>query len=369
MFITLTILTVTVFVSSNDLPNLDLTIETYGQTVTTVEFNNSLHSNNSIESKLYKNYQREFNSFDSKRFKFQVIENSMQQHYMSLSKQFLSRVNKMYLFGTTITDAKTTVWFNNQGFHTLPISLSLLHNAILRTISGRNVNINVSNKPLPFKAKSRLFFLTSQNQLGFHLSFNISFSLAFAAAFFVVLYVEERRTKAKLLQLSSGINRFLYWFAGFLWDFFQFTVVALCMTLTIGVFQENGYSTFHELARIFFVFLVFGFAVLPIIYISTLVFKDSASGFMKLSIFFLFFGAAIFMVVFMMDLEVLNLINAASTLTKYLLIFPHFNVAQAIKNIHVINGIAQACQIICKLDGACEEKLCKIKPECCGEFI
>ena len=370
IFITLTILTVTVFASSNELPQLDLAIETYGQSVTTAEFNLTAHSNNSMESRIFKNYQQEFNSFNSKRFKLEVIGSSMQQHYISLSKQFPSRVNKMYLFGTTISDAKATVWFNNRGFHTLPISLSLLHNAILRTVSGRNVNINVSNKPLPFKAKSRLFFMTSQNQLGFHLSFNISFSLAFAAAFFVILPVEERRTKSKLLQFASGINKFLYWFSGFLWDFFQFTVVALCMTFTIAIFQENGYSTFHELARIFFVFLVFGFAVLPLIYISTLMFKDSASGFMKLSITFIFFGAAIFMIVFTMNLEALNLFNAASTLTKYLLVFPHFNVAEAIKNIHVINGMARACQVTCKLSGACKnvEELCKIKPECCSEF-
>ena len=134
----------------------------------------------------------------------------MTEYYLNVSNKILTRVNKRYLFGASIGQSNITMWFNNQPYHSSPISLSLIHNAILRAVSERNCSISVSNKPLPFRAESRVMMLQAGNNMGFQLSFNIGFAMAFVASFFVIGYIKERVTKvswtSNFIRLSINLN-------------------------------------------------------------------------------------------------------------------------------------------------------------------
>lgn len=367
IFISITIIIVRSWGGTQNLPKLGLSLSTYNPTVTTVEFNTSNWAD-SIETKIFEGYRQQFKELPRDRYELNVISKPMIPHYLKLAETILSRLNNRYLFGVTIESPNITVWYNNQPYHTSPISLSLLHNAVLRAVSQRNVSISVSNKPLLFRAESRMIMLQAGNNLGFQLSFNIGFAMAFVASFFVILYIKERVTKAKLLQFVSGINVVMYWFTAFLWDYLLFVTIAFLMTATIGAFQEDGYSTFQELGRIYFVLLMFGFAVLPFIYIAAFFFNAPASGFTKLSIIFIFLGVAMYTVVFSMRFEGFDLKNVADTLTWIFLTVPHFALSNAFSNMNMVNVLNDVCRRQCDLLGICGDELCEVNPRCCSEY-
>jgi ATP-binding cassette subfamily A (ABC1) protein 3 len=212
-----------------------------------------------------------------------------------------------------------------------------------------------------------MMMLQAGNNLGFQLSFNIGFAMAFVASFFVIVYIKERVTKAKLLQFVSGVNVVMYWLTSFLWDFLIFIVIAVSMTATIGVFQEDGYKTWEQLGRIFFVLIMFGFAVLPFIYIAAFFFSAPASGFTKMSIIFIFMGVAMYTVVFSMRFEGFNLGHVADTLTWIFLTVPHFALSNAFSNINMVNVLTDVCARQCEIMGHCGQELCEKNARCCSK--
>lgn len=145
-------------------------------------------------------------------------------------------------------------------------------------------------------------------------------------------------------------------------------IVSLLTTVTIAIFQENGYKTFEQLGRIYLLLMMFGFAVLPFLYIAAFLFQGPASGFIKMSIFFIFFGTAMYTVVFSMRFDGFNLKHVADTLTWVFLVIPHFSLSNGLSNMNLINVFVEVCDQQCKLLGICEkEKQCAINPRCCSK--
>lgn len=210
--------------------------------------------------------------------------------------------------------------------------------------------------------------LQAGNNIGFQLAFNIGFATAFVASFYIIFYIKERVTKAKLLQYVSGVNVVMYWLTAFLWDYLQYIFIAVLMVLTIGVFQENGFATAEELLRTFIVLVSFGFAVLPVVYVSAFFFSAPATGFTKMSIIFIFMGVAMYTVVFSMKFEGFNLRDVASTMTWIFLTVPHFALCQAFSSLNIINVSKSVCERQCAILGMCDrELLCKQVPQCCSK--
>lgn len=146
-------------------------------------------------------------------------------------------------------------------------------------------------------------------------------------------------------------------------------LVAFLVTATIGVFQENGFSTFEQLGRIFLLLIMFGFAVLPFLYIAAFLFQSPASGFTKMSIIFIFFGVAMYTVVFSMRFDGFNLKDLADTLTWFFLAVPHFSLSNALTNLNLINVFKEVCDQQCNLLNICDKQAqCDFNPRCCSEL-
>jgi len=85
--------------------------------------------------------------------------------------------------------------------------------------------------------------------MGFQVAFNLGFSMAFVSAFFMIFYIKERVSKAKHLQIVSGVEVVPFWLSAFVWDlvFSLFPIAGVIITF-IG-FQEDGFSTGSELGK------------------------------------------------------------------------------------------------------------------------
>lgn len=81
-----------------------------------------------------------------------------------------------------------------------------------------------------------------------------------------------------MLQLLSGVNVFIFWASSFLWDLFTFIVTILLIVVTVGLFQMQYWSSPGELGLAFIVLFAFGFAMLPMNYVFSLLFKSPSTG-------------------------------------------------------------------------------------------
>lgn len=137
-----------------------------------------------------------------------ALDGDIQQHFLELAKTMLVRLNSRYLAGMSVDSNGTIIgWFNNQPLHTLPLSINLIHNAIVRSKLGNNHSIRVINSPLPFKLESRVDMLLAGNNIGFQLATNISFAMAFVSAFYAMFYI---KVKASSRSFNSGACQFCF---------------------------------------------------------------------------------------------------------------------------------------------------------------
>lgn len=181
-------------------------------------------------------------------------------------------------------------WFNNQPFHTSTLSMNMVHNAMIRSKLGSKYGIHLANHPLPFRVESAFSLLRSTNAMGFQLATNISFAMAFVSSLYVMFYIRERVSKAKLQQYISGLNVSTFWMASFLFDFITFIVSAFILILVLWAFQEDGWQNFQQISPAFVSLAVFGLAMLPIIYLASLFITIPSTGFVRMTIFFVFTG-------------------------------------------------------------------------------
>lgn len=220
-----------------------------------------------------------------------VFDTDIEKHFLELAKTILVRLNGRYLAGLSlVNDTQIVAWFNNQPFHTTALSLTLIHNAMIQSTLGSDYSVRVTNFPLPFRIESTMSLLMMAQNMGFQLAANISFSMSFVSSFYLMFYIKERVSKAKLLQYVSGLNRSTFWITSFLFDFATYILNAIIMILVLGAFQEDGWSTFRELMPGFVTFVVFGFAMLPISFLSSYLFDIPSSGFVKMTIVYVFTG-------------------------------------------------------------------------------
>jgi ATP-binding cassette subfamily A (ABC1) protein 3 len=86
--------------------------------------------------------------------------------------------------------------------------------------------------------------------MGFQVAFSLGFSMAFVSAFFIIFYIKERVSKAKHLQIVSGVEVLTFWLSSIVWDMFFSLFPAVGVIITFTAFQEEGFSTGRELGKI-----------------------------------------------------------------------------------------------------------------------
>lgn len=101
---------------------------------------------------------------------------------------------------------------------------------------------------------------------------------------------QERESRAKLLQFVSGARVITFWGTAFVWDYITYLLTILILVLVFSIFQETGWSSPEELSRVVIILVSFGYAVLPLTYIFSKFFTVPASGFTRMTMFYVFTG-------------------------------------------------------------------------------
>ena len=107
-------------------------------------------------------------------------------------------VNSRVMVGATFASSglepnkkvEATGWFNNQGYHTAPLSLNMIHNALLmQRTRNSSYRLSITNHPLPFDSFMKVEAANSKDgdgSIGFKIGNTLVLGMSFLAASFII---------------------------------------------------------------------------------------------------------------------------------------------------------------------------------------
>ncbi|MBN3275901.1 ABCA3 protein, partial [Polyodon spathula] len=249
-------------------------------------------------------------------------------------------------FGEGSAQVTATAYFNNQGYHTPATALMLLDNAIYRLVAGPNASISTGNHPQPRNISEAAHDQITEGQTGFAIAINLMYGMASLSSTFALLMVTERALKAKHVQQVSGVYVSNYWLSALLWDLINFLLPCMLMLVSFRVFEAFDVRAFtqdYHLGALLLILLLYGWAVIPLMYLLSFLFSTAATAYTRLTIFNILSGTATFLAVTIMGIPELGLVDLSRTLGKVFLFFPNYCLGMAISDFYQNYEFKQFC--------------------------
>ncbi|GFY44551.1 ATP-binding cassette sub-family A member 17 [Trichonephila inaurata madagascariensis] len=137
-----------------------------------------------------------------------------------------------------------TAWYNGEPYHTTPMSLLLMHTAVLKYITNTG-SITLINEPLPQLLQIFTSDIMSMMSRVMAIVF-MPLALGFLSASFVLVPIHERTSKSKLLQLMTGVPAVIYWIATFVWDYLVWIVASILLIIPFAIFSHYAFFGIHS---------------------------------------------------------------------------------------------------------------------------
>ncbi|XP_075758760.1 phospholipid-transporting ATPase ABCA7 isoform X2 [Pelodiscus sinensis] len=228
------------------------------------------------------------------------------------------------------TRRNVKVWFNNKGWHALASFVNVAHNGLLRASLPAGAEpwrygITAINHPLNLTKEQLSEAALMATSVDVLVSICVIFAMSFVPASFVLFLVEERASKAKHLQIVSGMRPGVYWLGNFAWDMCNYLVPAGLVILIFLCFQQKAYVSAANLPALALLLFLYGWSITPLMYPASFLFSIPSTAYVVLTCVNLFIGINGSVATFVLELftdQKLNDINRI--LKKVFLVFPHF---------------------------------------------
>ncbi|KAJ3601486.1 hypothetical protein NHX12_032454 [Muraenolepis orangiensis] len=219
---------------------------------------------------------------------------------------------------------EATAYFNNEAYHTPATALMMVDNALFRLLAGPNASIHTSNYPMPRNLSEVAQSQLMKSQTGFAIAINLMYGMASLSSTFALLLVTERSIKSKHVQQVSGVYLPNFWFSALLWDLVNFLMPCLLMLVVFQAFAVEAFVADNHLVDVLLLLLLYGWAVVPLMYLLSFLFSTAATAYTRLTIFNIISGTATFLAVNIMNIPELKLQDLSHLLDKVFLIFPNY---------------------------------------------
>uniref|UniRef100_A0A8C9NJ74 P-type phospholipid transporter n=1 Tax=Serinus canaria TaxID=9135 RepID=A0A8C9NJ74_SERCA len=223
------------------------------------------------------------------------------------------------------------VWFNNKGWHAMVSFLNVANNAILRANlrTGQDPEehgITAINHPLNLTKEQLSEVTVLTTSVDAVVAICVIFAMSFIPASFVLYLIQERVTKAKHLQFVSGVSPVTYWLTNFMWDMVNYALSAGMVVAIFAGFKKKAYTSPTNLPVLVALLLLYGWAVIPMMYPASSFFSIPSTAYVALSCINLFVGINSSAITFILELFENNpsLLKFNKTLKNVLLVLPHF---------------------------------------------
>ncbi|KFV93424.1 Retinal-specific ATP-binding cassette transporter, partial [Eurypyga helias] len=229
------------------------------------------------------------------------------------------------------TEDNIKVWFNNKGWHAMVSFLNVANNAILRANlrtgqAPEEYGITAVNHPLNLTKDQLSEVTVLTTSVDAVVAICVIFAMSFIPASFVLYLIQERVTKAKHLQFVSGVSPVIYWLTNFMWDIVNYALSAGMVVIIFTGFNKKAYTSPTNLPVLVALLLLYGWAVIPMMYPAASFFSVPSTAYVALSCINLFVGINSSAITFILELFENNpsLLKFNKTLKNMLIIFPHF---------------------------------------------
>lgn len=265
----------------------------------------------------------------------------------------LGHFNRHYLVAATFEQQRhkvnVTAFFNDQAYHAVAVSLNAVDNAILKNVTGNtSMHITAINHPLPRSLKDKSNDLNS-NGVGLNVAFNLLFGMAFLASSFIIFIVQERSNGAKHVQFVSGVDPLSYWTSAWCWDLINFLFPCVCVVILFACFNVPAYTGAVRLGIVFLVLILYGFAIIPFMYLFSFLFKVASKAYIRLTLLNIVTGLVALLLVNI--LNTLDYKDTSDVLNWIFLFLPNYSLGQTFmniftnyKNLQLYDELVEACE-------------------------
>uniref|UniRef100_A0A672IQI6 ABC transporter domain-containing protein n=1 Tax=Salarias fasciatus TaxID=181472 RepID=A0A672IQI6_SALFA len=219
---------------------------------------------------------------------------------------------------------EATAYFNNEGYHTPATALMMVDNALFKLVAGPNASIETGNYPMPRNLSEAARSQLSEGKTGFAIAINLMYGMASLSSTFALLLVTESSIKSKHVQNVSGVYLSNFWFSALVWDLINFLLPCLLMLVVFKAFGVKAFVEDNHLVDVLLLLLLYGWAVVPLMYLLSFLFSTAATAYTRLTIFNMISGTSTFLAVTIMTIPELNLQSMSRLLDKVFLIFPNY---------------------------------------------
>ncbi|XP_058465272.1 glucosylceramide transporter ABCA12 [Malaya genurostris] len=235
--------------------------------------------------------------------------------------------------GLTNRKEKHFVWYNNKGYHSMPIWLNMLDSAILKAeLENDSYSIRTINHPLKIEEDELTLssILQQVADAGISLILLLSFSLVLAGA--SVYMVNERTRGEKTQQMLAGVRLRYYYGVAYLWDAMIYMIAVGLAVLVFLAFGIPSYVDKDQLTGVCILLVFYGFASIPGIHLFEKLFNDAS--FANMSLFCLNVITALGTITIIILFDVLGETDTAEHFRHFLnrafLLFPQHALADGL---------------------------------------
>ncbi|XP_063961818.1 phospholipid-transporting ATPase ABCA3-like [Lytechinus pictus] len=256
------------------------------------------------------------------------------------------------------TRSEGVALFQEQPYHTPPIALNAIDNALLRYYLNDSYQITTINHPLPRTIEEQASDqLNIGVQTGFAISFNMLFGMSFLASSFVVFIIKESTVKSKHVQFISGVRISNFWFSTFVWDLINYLVPCIICVIIFILFSIEAYAGINSLSVLLILFL-HGWAIIPLMYLLSFLFSTPSTGFVALTMFNIIFGSTTYIAVEILSVPELGLVYIANILSWTFMFCPSFCLGSALSDYYNNYQILKICT-----ENVVARQLCDSQPD------
>ncbi|XP_053608124.1 phospholipid-transporting ATPase ABCA1-like [Plodia interpunctella] len=333
--------------SSSNIHSRWLTLaEGYSNTESLLSFNGSEETSLGALAKAAYEYMVNNSGIDT--MQVTVVDQPVDQYYLERASDYseMSHMRHSVLTGATFSDDSVTAWFSNFAYHDFPTSMAAVHNALLKAYDAA-AEINVYNHPLTATYRDQSEIQSMVSFIANQLSSSIGNSLGVASAVFVMFYIRERTSRAKLLQRAAGIQPITMWGAAALFDWLWLMIISISIVISCAAFGVIGMSTFAELGRMYFCIMVYGAAMLPLHYLASYLFQLPAVGFVVMYFASVIFGMTGPQIIEALEMAGNTTARVGEILGSILQFFPLYSLVAAIRSLNHIGLTEHSCLMAC----------------------
>ncbi|XP_077864040.1 phospholipid-transporting ATPase ABCA1-like [Saccoglossus kowalevskii] len=259
----------------------------------------------------------------------EMVNRNMTENLPEIDPSLIQKLYEVVSSMATLDNGK--VWWDNTGWHALPIYINIFSNMLLRSNIAVNEDpaeygITLYNHPMNRTQDQMDYILYLYASVDLGIAIFTVFALAFVPASFVVYLIQDKSSNAKHLQFVSGLNPTIYWITHFIWDLCNYCITAFLVIVIFVAFQKDSYVGGENLPCLVALLLLYGWAITPLMYPASYMFSVPSTAYVFLACCNIIIGMVATIATFILDYmdDEEDLIKINNVLKKVFLIFPHF---------------------------------------------